>query len=217
MTTQQYQPMASGWQQPPPPQPGPSTAGYWIAVAMVVFAFIGATIWGIGGSIAAVTAADSFARAPIPGTSELVLPRSGRFVIYLEGSAQTASDVGVALTGPSGDAISLSEYSGEMTYTSGDHSGTAFADFTAPVAGAYVLHTRGTLSDTSGGVAVGEDLSTPMMNAFLRPVAMFLVLLVVAAGLVLTTVMRRSSARARSRSLQWSSGPPAPWTYPPQR
>ena len=181
-------------------QHGPSSLGYWIGGGLIAAAVVGAAIWAVLTYFGYLNEVDSFQRMTAPGTATIHVTQSATRVLYYEGPgpAPSAGQLGIHVTGPTGNAVKVIPYTTELLYhtplVNPTRTGTAIASFDATTPGNYRIN-AGPTTNTGGTIAIGGDLlwdSAPHVAGF---VAVFLVGTGAGLTLIIVTAVRRSSAR----------------------
>lgn len=182
------------------PSPGRIRPSRWWALASLALLLV-----GIGGcsTLSIASAWDVFDPEVLEG--DRVGLDAGTYTIF---TAFVGSRVSVE--GPTGEAIELDDYDGEITVTRGTLDYEATSTFTAPVDGVYTVAVDG-----PGRVAIGSGLRAGLL-------ALGLVVGSIAAlvGFVVLIVVltKRSSSRNRVRAAEFAAargGPGAPPPPPP--
>lgn len=178
----------------------PSRRGYLIAavIAVVGLVFGGGAV--LRGFARLTDTVDAFQRVDVPGGGALSFDTAGDFTIYYEtagGARATAALPPVQLgleAREGGEAVTLSEYAGSLTYGVGERQGEAVATFHVDAPGAYVLTTDAPLAPGIARMAVGRGIGGQFAQSLVGGLALALAL-VVAVILAGVTAVRRRRAR----------------------
>jgi hypothetical protein len=188
---QQYDPHDLAALNPPPP-PGPSRLGYWIAGGIAVAGLIAAIVVGVTGFVDTIQRPEHYARMPGTGTLATTVHEPGERVVYVEDG--TIQGMGIGVVGPDGAPVRVRGYGLSTTYDVAGHSGRAVARFDADVPGAYAVTVRGEAL-TGAGFAVGPDLLDGIVAMFLVPLVVFAAVGLVAGGVAVATGVWRTRQR----------------------
>jgi hypothetical protein len=143
---------------------------------------------------------NGFQRMTVPGTATVHVSQPTTQVLYYEstGAAPSLAQLGIYVTGPAGNAVSVIRYSGDLRYDvpplDPGRTGKAIASFDATAAGNYTISAR-TGIGTGGTIAVGTDLLWDSAPHIAGIIAVFLVGTGAGLALIIITAVRRSSAR----------------------
>jgi hypothetical protein len=192
----------------------PRAFWYWIGGGLIVLAVPAAIVWGVLGFLRIDDEVDDFERVRFPEGGTIVIDDPGDFVVYSEGSLAPLSDSGVTITGPDGDDVGTSPYSGSLTYDFGGRSGTAQQTFTADEAGEYVITPRGVDTGQTWTYAIGPSVARGIVGAIVGAFVIGGLGVLVGAIVLLVTGVRRSRAKQARRPpvaspSAWGSAPPS--------
>ena len=172
-----------------------SRAGYWIGAALIVAGVAGAILWGVLSFTGIDDTVDDFVRAPAPGMARVEL-ETRKYIVYVEGPGvgrDYEPPVEIVVVDPSGDrVVPLADYSASLTYSFGDHSGTAVATVRPPRAGVYSLRAATSAPPSAGlQVALGDSVAGRIVRTILGAFAIGGLGLMAGIGLIVTTAVRR--------------------------
>jgi hypothetical protein len=178
----------------------PSTRRYWIAVAIAAIGLSAGLAYGIAIYRDSQRHLDSFDRASIPGTVIVDIDEPTGRVLYYEGDDTVRfEDLTLSVTDPSGNAVEVDRYQGEMVYETVDLTkGTAIAMFTADEPGRYEVEVRGV---DNGELTIGDSFARRVLPGVLTGLGIAGFGLI--AGLVVavvTLVQRSDRATAKEAS-----------------
>jgi hypothetical protein len=178
----------------------PSGLGYWIGGALIAAAVIGAVIWAVLTYFGYLNQVNSFQRMTVPGTATIHVTQPTTRVLYYEGPgpAPSLGQLGIHVTGPAGNAVSVIPYTTELLYhapmVNPTRSGTAIASFDATTSGNYRINAD-PATGTGGTIAIGGDILWDAAPHVVGFIAVFLVGTGAGLTLIIITAVRRSSAR----------------------
>ncbi len=181
----------------------PSALGYWIGGGLIAVVCIGAAVWAILTYFGYLNQVNGFQRIIVPGTATVHVTQPTTQLLYYEGqgSAPSLGQLGIHVTGPAGNAVTVIPYPGELLYhaplVNPTRSGTAIASFDATTSGNYRVNASPT-SGTSGTVAIGGDILWDFGPHVVGIVAVFLIGMGAGLTMIIITAVRRSSARPSS-------------------
>lgn len=183
--------------QPLPPPPPTVSRRRWISGTLVVLGFGVAISWGLAIYLGMLDRISAFERVPIP-SSETVTSEPGTTVLYLEGGRRVpVPAVRFAVVDPSGRAVAVQTYEGDLRYDVPNEPGRvgrAVATFEADAEGSYSIDVIG--PNTEGTiVAIGTDVARPSVPGILGALFLFSIS---AAGGALLLGQRLSTRRGRS-------------------
>lgn len=174
----------------------PSTAWYWVAGIVLVVGVAAGIVVGILGYLDALDEYETFPGLAAPGATEVVIDDPGDLVIYHQGSTlPSLAEVELSVTGPSG-AVAVEPYETTLIFETGEGRARALASFDAVDTGTYRVEARGTVT---GHLTVGPSWAWVALPAVLGGLAIAGVSVIAGAAIWLTTIIRRSSAKARTR------------------
>jgi hypothetical protein len=193
---------------PPPVEPTskikPGIGWYWVAGAVLV---LGVSI-AIGIGVASVTNVfnriGDLQKIAIPGRATIHISKPQGKVIYFEGRGRPGpQSLGVTVTDPDGQDVSLSPYFGDAHYHISNNRGVAIATFDASKVGDYsVRASRG--GSNVGSIAIGNSVFGGFLGGLLGAIALAILSGLVALLIVIIVAIRRRSARRRMRGeYQW--------------
>ena len=178
-----------------------SSLGYWIGGALIAAACIGAVVWAVLAFFGYTNQVDSFQRMTVPGTAAVHVTQATTRVLYYEstGGAPSLGQLGIHVTGPAGNPVTVTPYSGDLRYDvpplNPTRVGKAFASFDATTPGNYTISAR-SASGGGGTIAIGSDLLWDAAPHIVGIIAVFLVGVGAGLTLIIITGVRRSSRRA---------------------
>jgi hypothetical protein len=170
----------------------PTTAGYWLAVAVLIGGLAAGLTWGLISYRGYQDDIDRFARVPATG-GQVTLTQSGERTIYYEGFAASAgAHPKIAINAPNGSPVRVQPFEGDLRYDAPDgFVGVAIGTFRAELPGIYDVITAETI-DGDTRIAIGTGVPTSaiasVVGAFFVIGATFLVGLAV----IIFTAVRRS-------------------------
>ena len=180
----------------------PSSLGYWIGGVLIAGACIGAALWAVLAFFGYIDQVNSFQRMTVPGTAIVHVTQPATRVLYYEstGPAPSLAQLGLHVTGPAGNAVTVTPYSGDLRYdvppVNPTRTGKAIASFEATVLGNYTISaSTATGTGTSGTIAIGSDLLWDAAPHIIGIIAVFLAGTGAGLTLIIITAVRRSSAR----------------------
>ena len=207
----------------------PSTAGYWIALILLVVGLaggIGLIVSGVGDATDAATNLPQ--PLPLPGTHVVTL-QSGDYTVYEEADAYGTFEGGGGQVldlkihqRATGEEVALRSPTMSETYEMGERRGRALYTFTAPQAGEYAVAGAYASSPAPAGA------TTTIIITNISPVRMIGgimgkifggacaggVLLLVALIVFIVTIVRRGGAKRRLAAQAYPQTPPP---MPPTR
>jgi hypothetical protein len=178
----------------------PSSLGYWIGGALIAAACIGAAIWALLTYFGYLNQVDSFQRMTAPGTATVHVTQATTRVLYYEspGPAPSLAQLGIHVTGPSGNAVEVIPYTTELIYhaplMNPTRTGTAIASFDATTPGNYRINADPT-TGAGATIAIGNDILWDAAPHVIGTIAVFLVGMGAGLTLIIVTAVRRSPAR----------------------
>jgi hypothetical protein len=178
----------------------PSIRGYWIGGALMAAAVAGAAIWAVLTYFGYLNQVDSFQRMTAPGTATVHVTQATTRVLYYEGPGPVPSlgQLGIHVTGPTGDAVKVIPYTTELIYhaplVNPTRTGTAIASFDATTPGDYRINV-GPTTGAGATIAIGGDILWDAAPHVIGTIAVFLVGMGAGLTLIVVTAVRRSSAR----------------------
>ena len=169
-----------------PPPPPRADRRRWIAASLVILGLGVAICWGLATYLRMLDRISAFERVPIPSSEVTAISEPGTKVLYLEGGPRvTVPTVRFAVVDPSGHAVPMQTYEGDLRYDIPDEPGRigrAVATFEANAKGVYSIDVIGT--STEGAiVAIGDDVARPSIPQILG--ALFLLSISAVGGAVL--------------------------------
>lgn len=170
----------------------PTTAGYWLAVAIVIAGLVAGLTWGLTAYRGYQNDIDRFARVPATG-GPITLTQAGERTIYYESAASGAgAHPNIAITGPNGSAVRVEPFEGDLRYDAPDGSvGVALGTFRAELPGVYDVITAGSIhGDTR--IAVGTGVPTSTIASVVGALFVIGATFLVGLALVISTAVRRS-------------------------
>lgn len=188
----------------PRPRRRPSALGYWLAAVVMLAGLIG------GGVLVAVTGFGAYERltdmprAAVPGDVTFDVTETGDQLVYYIGEADTSwRELGVAVTGPDGQAVQVkSDLLGmEVAIAAHEHRDEyaahprfAMAAFRADETGRYEIATT-SAAEHGAEIAVGENLVGPVVFGLFGALAVVLAGIATGVVLIVVTAVRRSAPR----------------------
>jgi hypothetical protein len=115
----------------------PSSLGYWIGGALIAVACIGAAVWAVLAFAGYTNQVNSFQRMTVPGTASVHVTQATTRVLYYEstGAAPSLGQLGIHVTGPAGNPVTVTPYPGNLRYDvpplNPTRAGKAIASFDA--------------------------------------------------------------------------------------
>jgi hypothetical protein len=152
------------------------------------------------------TMQDGMTRVVVPGEQAVTL-EAGSYTIFhethsvIDGVVYASPGLGglvVTVTGPDGEAVPL-EAAGSGRYSFGGHTGYSVFDFTAPVAGDYVVAGR-YQADGAGPetvIAVGAGFMSSLLGTIFGSLGIAFAGSIIAAALAVMTLVQRRRAGLR--------------------
>jgi len=189
---------------PPPAKLRPGRVWYWVALAVLV----AGVAWWVVSFVMVTGRVNSFQRVPFPGTGVISLMR-GDYVVYYEGRGASSGTVPeghvhmVSLSKPAaGGDITMTPYSGSLTYQFGLHLGTAAGTVQIPVSGRYRVLSISP-APRGGHLAIGSSIAGWIVGAVV-PTAVVPATVLMLAGIVGAVVVAiiRYRRLKRARLLQ---------------
>jgi hypothetical protein len=157
----------------------------------------------------------------VPGSGPVVIDDTGGYSVYHEydgASDDSFSTVpAVTITSPSGASVDLASYSGNVTYTTGNHEGVGIYTFEATETGTYEVTVTGTAGESGTQIAIGRGLGRGLVTSIVGGFVVGFVGVVGGGALAIIAGVRRGRSR-RQPAGQWRP-PPSPqgggWGAPP--
>jgi hypothetical protein len=182
----------------PPAKLRPGRVWYWMALGV----FLAGVAWVVVGFVVLVGRVDSFQRVPIPGTGVISLERGG-YVIYYEGPGASSGAYPafhfnarpVPGSGARPHSVTVTLYSGSLTYHFGSHEGIALFSLQAARPGRFLY--RGTSSPAVPGSHLAFGSSIAGWIAVIAVPAVVLVLAGIAGAIVVAIIRHIRAKRAR--------------------
>lgn len=206
-------------------QPAPkrvSTAGYWVAVAILVAGLIASLTWFAISVVGLLDANDVSARLRVPSTSEVELG-AGEWYVYHEypGSDETTylPDPSVAIAGPAGRSVALQRWEpGSFSlYEAEPSAGRGIGRFDAPVAGQYRIEVSGEAA-VPQHVVFARPIDGRSVWGMASAVAVGVLCTLIGLTILVVTLIRRSRwqrlSRAAARPTGYGAAPPGPSGVP---
>lgn len=197
---------------------GPRRLWYWIAGLIALVGIGGAIAWGVISWDRLNDTIDDFERIAVPGQATLEFSDAGGYTVYYEEpnqgwEANYFGSPGVEITNATtGEAIPVSTYLTELTYTLG-RRGVAIYTFEIDEPGQYdVVVTAEAGSASDAEVALGPGIGGTLVWTILGALAIFFGALVVAIVIAVVVAVRRASVRRKYRQ---QTPPPPPFVPPP--
>jgi len=171
---------------PLPPPPPNYNRPRWIAGTLVLLGIGVAIWWGVVTYLGMLDRISAFERVPIPSSGVTVTSEPVTKVFYVETARRTpVPAVRFAVLDPSGRAVEVWTYEGDLRYDVPDEPGRigrAVATFEANAEGVYSIDVIG--PSTEGAiVAIGDDVARPSVPQILG--ALFLLSISAVGGAVL--------------------------------
>jgi len=177
----------------PPVRRRPSVGWYWAAGLLLVAGFVAAAVWVVGAVIGLDDHVDQFPRTSVPGEISASIDNPDTYYIYYEGTTDISLDrLGVTLTDPSGEPVTVRPVDSGVLYDSADRAvGRAVGEFQASTTGTYSLVATG---DSDGAtIAVGDDLTDDVLPPMIGAGLLFVVTTIGGIALAIVTGVRRSN------------------------
>ena len=136
---------------------------------------------------------DQFPRTSVPGEISAPIDNPDTYYIYYEGTTDISLDrLGVTLTDPSGEPVTVRPVDSGVLYDSADRAvGRAVGEFQASTTGTYSLMATG---DSDGAtIALGDDLTDDVLPPLIGAGLLFVVTTSGAIVIAIVTGVRRSS------------------------
>jgi hypothetical protein len=151
----------------------PPTTGYWLAGLLAAAGVLAAIVWAVLAVFALRDHVAGFTHLSAPGETTFPIASSGQYVVYFEGpGSRTIEQLGLAITGPRGEPISLQPYANGIKYDAINQAGESVARFQASETGQYRLKVG---PDAPGArVAVGDNFTGSLVATILGIVALVL-------------------------------------------
>jgi hypothetical protein len=181
----------------------PGRIWYWVALAVLV----AGVAWWVVSFVTVTGRVNSFQRVPFPGTGVISLMR-GDYVVYYEGRGASSGTVPeghihmVSLSeSAAGGDITMTPYSGSLTYQFGSHVGAAADTMQIPVSGRYRV--QSTSLSARGHLAIGSSVAGWIVGAVV-PTAVVPAAVLMLAGIVgaIMVAIIRHKRLERARLLQ---------------
>jgi hypothetical protein len=141
----------------------PSVGWYWAAGLLLVVGFVAAAVWMVGAVFGLNDHVDQFPRTSVPGEISAPIDQPDAYYVYYEGDEDvTLEGLGVTVTDPAGDPVTVSPVEGGVLYDFADRAvGRAVGEFQASTTGTYGLVATG---DSAGAtIAVGDGLTDDVL------------------------------------------------------
>lgn len=172
-----------------------ATNRYGLAVAIALVGLAAGLTLGATTYRDAQRHVDTFERVSIPGVMTVAMAAPDGRVVYYEGDERVGyGDLTIAVTGPTGAAVEVDRYDGEMIYETRDATqGRALATFEADEPGAYLVDVGGV--DT-GQLAIGDSFARHVLPGVLGGLAIAGLSMIAGFVLWVVTFTKRSSDAA---------------------
>jgi hypothetical protein len=172
----------------------PSTAGYWLAVVIVIVGLLAGVGWGLAAYLGMQRQIDDFVRVGVPGQAVVSIPEAGERVLYYEGSGSISlTDLAPQVSAPDGTAVRVEAYDLDLRYDApGGGVGQAIGTFEADSPGPYEVRIDGT-APPGAEVAIGETIANSRLGSVVGAVLLILGCLGVGVVLTIATAVRRSA------------------------
>lgn len=189
----------------------PSTAWFWAAGAIAVVGVVAAIAWGWQTYGVLEARLDDLPRSEVPGEVlvDVAEPHgmtvfyedpavAGGFVVEWRRFGTADHPVDVRVTDPSGRAVAVDAYVGELRFDVGDRVAIATATFEAPAPGTYTVTVDG---DAPAGarVSVGQVVDAGLVARATGAVGVLVGSLAVAAAIVIVVGVMRARTRDLAR------------------
>ena len=177
----------------PPVVRKPSVGWYWAAGLLLVAGFVAAAVWVVGAVIGLNDHVDQFPRTDVPGEISAPIDSADTYYVYYEGTTDISLDrLGVTLTDPSGEPVTVRPVDSGVLYDSADRAvGRAVGEFQASTTGTYSLMATG---DSAGAtIALGDDLTDDVLPPMIGAGLLFVVTTIGGIALAIVTGVRRSN------------------------
>jgi hypothetical protein len=177
-----------------------SPVGYWIGGALMAAACVAAALWAVVAFFGYANQVNNMQRMTVPGTATIHLTQSETRVLYYEGSgpAPALGQLGIHVTGPAGNAVTVRSYPWDLRYDvpliKPTRAGRAIASFDATNPGDYRISASNP-AVTGGTIALGGDLLRDAVPQIAGIVAVLLVGAGAGLALIVITAVRRNPAR----------------------
>jgi hypothetical protein len=171
----------------------PSVGWYWAAGLLLVAGFVAAAVWVVGAVMGLSDHVDQFPRTDVPGEISAPIDSPDTYYVYYEGATDTTLDrLGVTVTDPAGEPVTVRPVDGGVLYDSVDRTvGRAVGEFQASTTGTYSLVATG---DSDGAtIAVGDDLTGNVLPPMIGAGLLFVVTTIGGIALAIVTGVRRSN------------------------
>jgi hypothetical protein len=177
----------------PPVVRRPSVGWYWAAGLLLVAGFVAAAVWVVGAVIGLNDHVDQFPRTSVPGEITAPIDNPDTYYVYYEGAAGITLDrLGVTVTDPAGEPVTVRAVDGGVLYDSVDGTvGRAVGEFQASTTGRYSLVATGDSDGTT--IAVGDDLTDDVLPPMIGAGLLFVVTTISGIALAVVTGVRRSN------------------------
>jgi hypothetical protein len=176
----------------PPVVPKPSVGWYWAAGLLLVAGFVATAVWVVGAVIGLNDHVDQFPRTDVPGEISAPIDSPDTYYVYYEGTTDISLDqLGVTLTDPSGEPVTVRPVDSGVLYDSADRAvGRAVGEFQASTTGTYSLMATG---DSAGAtIALGDDLTDDVLPPLIGAGLLFVAATSGAIVIAVVTGVRRS-------------------------
>ena len=169
-----------------------STAGYWIALAILVVGVVSAVVWGIESVAEVADRADRFPHAAAPGEVVVQVTEAGDQMVYFSGAPDAShTALGLEVVGPDGSSLPLTPYERSLDVDIAGRAGRAVATFSADAPGTYTVKSD-PIAGYGGTVAVGENVVKQLLPDALGSLALAWVSVLVAVAVASVTLVLRS-------------------------
>ena len=172
----------------------PSTAGYWLAVVIVVVGLLAGVGWGLAAYLGMQRQIDDFVRVGVPGQTVVSIPEAGERVLYYEGSESISlTDLAPQVSAPDGALVRVEAYDLDLRYDApGGGVGQAIGTFDVDSPGPYEVRINGT-APPGAEIAIGETIANSRLGSVVGAVLLILGSLGVGVVLTIVTAVRRSA------------------------
>lgn len=176
-------------------------AWYLVPVAVV----LAAVAWVALGLVVLDADVSSFQRVALPGSGEITLTHSGRYVIYYEGPGASADylpaiTVSVSPLSASAAVRSITRYSGSLSISHGSHGDAAVLSLQIAHPGRFLVQADAPAAPAGSNVAVGSDLTGSIALIFFPAAAICVV-----GGVAFTSWMLYPRWRRRPAAVRFAS------------
>jgi len=189
---------------------GPSRIWYWLGGAIIVAGIVGAVAWVVLGIGALSDEIDRFQRVPFGGSGEISFSEPGSYVIYYEDGLDVFPGFRADIEPLDGGAAEdPRDYTSDLTYNLGGHSGQAVGTIRILEPGRFRFNTT-TTSEAGGQLAVGPSIGRRLVFTVVGALGLAFGSAILGVTILIVTAVKRHRARRRAEQGPHAQGLTAP-------